>query len=147
MVAVQRAVDLDPLNARAFRAKGAVAYAARRYVEALAPLAQALQLNPKMTYAHALRGYVLLGLNRAADAEKSSNSNPKPNSISPVSPLAMPSWADQQEAQKAFAASSPRWVIVLFISRPKCSPNGAGPTTRFGNSIGLARLATPASSM
>jgi TolB-like protein/Tfp pilus assembly protein PilF len=62
--AVGRAVALDPLNPRAFRAQGSVAYAARRYQEALPPLTRALQLNPRMTYAHALIGSALLGMGR-----------------------------------------------------------------------------------
>ena len=68
--AVERAVLLDPLNPRAFRAQGSVAYAGRRYADAIAPLQRALQLNPKMTYAHALIGSSLLGLGRPADALK-----------------------------------------------------------------------------
>lgn len=66
--AVERAVLLDPLNPRAFRAQGSVAYAARRYDDALPPLHRALQLNPKMGFAHSLAGNSLLGLGRAADA-------------------------------------------------------------------------------
>jgi TolB-like protein len=77
MAAVERAVGLDPLNARAFRAKGSVAYAARRYADALPPLAQALKFNPKMTYAHALRGYAFLALDRPADAEKEFEAEPQ----------------------------------------------------------------------
>ncbi len=103
MAAVQRAVELDPLNARAFRAQGAVAYAARRYVEALPPLAQALQLNPKMTYAHALRGYVFLGLNRAEDAEKEFELEPQAQFHLSGLAIGNAKLGRQQEAQKAFA--------------------------------------------
>jgi tetratricopeptide (TPR) repeat protein len=103
MAAVQRAVDLDPLNARAFRAKGSVAYAGRRYAEALPPLAQALQLNPKITFAHALRGYALLGLNRAADAEKAFEAEPQPQFHLSGMAIGNAKLGRQQEAQKAFA--------------------------------------------
>jgi TolB-like protein/Tfp pilus assembly protein PilF len=68
--AVSRAVALDPLNPRAFRAQGSVAYAARRYADALPPLRHALQLNPKMTFAHSLAGSALLGLGRVEEARK-----------------------------------------------------------------------------
>jgi TolB-like protein/Tfp pilus assembly protein PilF len=76
--AVQRAVILDPLNPRAFRAQGSVAYAARRYADALPPLRHALELNPKMNFAHALAGSVLLGLGRTADALKEFEAEPGP---------------------------------------------------------------------
>jgi tetratricopeptide (TPR) repeat protein len=66
--AVERAVLLDPLNPRAFRAQGSVAYAARRYADALPPLRRALQLNPKLSFAHSLAGNALLGLGRTSDA-------------------------------------------------------------------------------
>ncbi len=75
-LAVQRAVVLDPLNPRAFRAQGSVAYAARRYSEALPPLRRALELNPKMNFAHSLIGSALLGLGRTADALKEFEAEP-----------------------------------------------------------------------
>lgn len=75
--AVERAVLLDPLNPRAFRAQGSVAYAGRRYGDALAPLRRALQLNPKMTYAHALIGSSLLGQGRTADALREFEAEPE----------------------------------------------------------------------
>jgi len=74
--AVQRAVVLDPLNPRAFRAQGSVAFAARRYEDALPPLRRALQLNPKMNVAHSLIGSALLGLGRNADALKEFEAEP-----------------------------------------------------------------------
>ncbi len=73
---VQRAVVLDPLNPRAFRAQGSVAYAARRYSDALPPLRRALELNPKMNFAHSLIGSALLGLGRPADALKEFEAEP-----------------------------------------------------------------------
>lgn len=75
--AVDRAVLLDPLNARAFRAQGSVAYAARDYADALPPLRHALQLNPTMTFAHSLAGNSLLGLGRTADALKEFEAEPE----------------------------------------------------------------------
>jgi TolB-like protein/Tfp pilus assembly protein PilF len=75
--AVDRAVLLDPLNPRAFRAQGSVSYAARRFADALPPLRHALQLNPKMTYAHALAGSALLSLGRTADALKEFEAEPE----------------------------------------------------------------------
>ena len=76
--AVERAVLLDPLNPRAFRAQGSVAYAARRFGDALPPLQRALQLNPKMTFAHSLIGSSLLGLGRNEEALKQFEAEPDP---------------------------------------------------------------------
>ena len=103
MAAVQRAVLLDPLNARAFRAKGAVAYAARRYADALPPLARGLQLNPKMTYAHTLRGFAFLALKRAADAEREFAAEPQTQFRLCGLAIAYAKLGRSQEAQKAFA--------------------------------------------
>lgn len=66
--AIDRAVLLDPVNARAWRAAGNVAYAARRYDEAIGKWKQALVLNPKLGTVHATTGYALFLLGRAADA-------------------------------------------------------------------------------
>lgn len=75
--AVQQATALDPLNSRAFRAQGSVAYAARRYSEALPPLRHALALNPKMTFAHFLAGCALLALGRVDEARKEFAAEPE----------------------------------------------------------------------
>ena len=75
--AVDRAALLDPLNPRAFRAQGSVAYAARRYADGLAPLRRALELNPAMGFAHSLAGNCLLGLGRTADAIKEFEAEPE----------------------------------------------------------------------
>jgi TolB-like protein/Flp pilus assembly protein TadD len=100
--AVDRAVLLDPLNPRAFRAQGSVAYAARRYAAAMPPLQHALQLNPKMTYAHALIGSSLLGQGRPADALKEFEAEPEAQFR--YSGLAITQYRlrDQAAAEKAF---------------------------------------------
>ena len=66
--AVTRAIALDPLNPRAYRAAGSVDYAARRYEAAIQPLKQALKLKPDITNAHALIGSSLLQLGRVEEA-------------------------------------------------------------------------------
>jgi len=76
--AIEQAVALDPLNPRAHRAEGSVAYAARRYSDALPPLRRALDLNPKMTFAHFLAGAALMGLGRLVDARKEFQAEPDP---------------------------------------------------------------------
>jgi TolB-like protein/Tfp pilus assembly protein PilF len=66
--AIQRALLLDPINARVHRASGSIEYAARRYADALPPLRRALELNPKISNAHALLGYCLMQLGKLKEA-------------------------------------------------------------------------------
>ncbi len=66
--AIERALVLDPLNARVHRAAGSIDYAARRYAEALPPLRRALELNPKISNAHAMIGYCLMQTGRLDEA-------------------------------------------------------------------------------
>ena len=101
--AVDRAVLLDPLNPRAFRAQGSVAYAARRYADALPPLRHALELNPKMTFAHSLVGNSLLGLGRTADALKEFEAETGPNFRLTGIAIAQHRLGNQAAAEKAFA--------------------------------------------
>jgi TolB-like protein/Tfp pilus assembly protein PilF len=100
--AVQRAVVLDPLNPRAFRAQGSVAYAARRYVDAIPPLRRALQLNPKMNVAHSLIGSALLGLGRNADALKEFEAEPGRQFALAGEAIAQRRLGNPSAAQKAF---------------------------------------------
>ncbi len=76
--AIAHAISLDPLNPRAFRAAGSIAYVGRRYGEALAPLQQALTLNPKITNAHGLIGFVLLQQGKPEDAKAALSIEPNP---------------------------------------------------------------------
>jgi len=101
--AVDRAVVLDPLNPRAFRAQGSVAYAARRYADALPPLRKALQLNPKMTFAHSLVGNSLLGLGKTAEALKEFEAEPEPQFRLAGLAIAQGRLGNRAAAEKAFA--------------------------------------------
>ena len=58
--AVQRAAELDPLNARAFRQLGQVELSARDYAAVSAPIMQALKLNPEMSNAWSTLGFAKL---------------------------------------------------------------------------------------
>lgn len=101
--AVERAVLLDPLNPRAFRAQGSVAYAARRYADALPSLRRALQLNPKMDFAHSLAGNSLLGLGRTADALKEFEAEPEAQFRLTGLAIARGRMGNRVGAEKAFA--------------------------------------------
>lgn len=74
--AIERATALDPINARVYRAAGSIDYAARRYEEALPPLRRALELNPKISNAHALLGYSLMQLGRMKEARAEFEAEP-----------------------------------------------------------------------
>ena len=74
--AISRAIALDPLNPRTFRAAGSIAYAGRRYAEALAPLRRALALNPQINNAPSLIGNCQLQLGRLAEAKKAYEAEP-----------------------------------------------------------------------
>ena len=56
---IARAVALDRLNPRVFKAQGEVMFAGRRYPQALAAFRQALVLNPAATLVHAPIGRIL----------------------------------------------------------------------------------------
>lgn len=101
--AVERAVSLDPLNPRAHRAQGSVAYAARRFADALPPLQRALQLNSKMTFAHSLAGNSLLGLGRVADALKHFEAEPEAQFRLTGLAIAERRLGNHAAAEKAFA--------------------------------------------
>ena len=66
--AASRAMDLDRLNPRAFRAGGLVQYLARNYTDAFPLSKQALKLDPELRNAHGHIGYGLLMLGRNAEA-------------------------------------------------------------------------------
>ena len=66
-------------------------------------LEQALRLNAKMTYAHALRGYAFLGLDRAADAEKEFEAEPEAQFHLSGMAIGNARLGRRREAEKAFA--------------------------------------------
>jgi TolB-like protein/Tfp pilus assembly protein PilF len=100
--AIARALALDPLNPRTFRAAGSINYAARRYADALPPLDRALKLNPKMTSANALRGGSLMQLGRLPEARAAFEAEPQ--TMFKLAGLAIVDrrLGDDGSAQKAF---------------------------------------------
>lgn len=69
--AIERALALDPLNPRTWRAAGSIELGSGRPQQALARFDRALALNPTMSNAHALKGYALIQLRRWAEAKAS----------------------------------------------------------------------------
>ncbi len=57
-----------PLNPRTHRASGLIAYASRRYGDAVDAYRRALQLNPDISNANAFMGNALMQLNKLQDA-------------------------------------------------------------------------------
>lgn len=74
--AIAKALTLDPLNANAYRTAGWVAYAARRYADAIPMLQRALELNPKIANAHASIGDAKLLLGQTREARESYAAEP-----------------------------------------------------------------------
>jgi TolB-like protein/DNA-binding winged helix-turn-helix (wHTH) protein/Flp pilus assembly protein TadD len=66
--AMARSGALDRLNARIFRWKGEIEYSAHQFTASLAPLQQALQLNPKLGVVRSALGASLLMLGRTTEA-------------------------------------------------------------------------------
>ena len=66
--AIDWALALDPLNPRTHRAAGIIAYASRRYDDAIVQAQRALELNPKISNANAAIGDSLMLLGKLADA-------------------------------------------------------------------------------
>ena len=60
--ALEPALVRDPLNPLIHRAAGGIAYAGRRFADAIPPLEKALAMNPKLTRAHAAIGDARLNL-------------------------------------------------------------------------------------
>ena len=63
-----QALRLDPLNPLIHRAAGAIEYAARNYVASISHARRALEMNPRMSRAHAAIGDALLMLGRNEEA-------------------------------------------------------------------------------
>jgi tetratricopeptide (TPR) repeat protein len=74
--AIERALVLDPLNARVHRAAGSIDYAARLYADALPSLRRALELNPEISNAHSLLGYCQMQLGKLKEARAEFEAEP-----------------------------------------------------------------------
>jgi TolB-like protein/Tfp pilus assembly protein PilF len=66
--AIDWALALDPLNPRTHRAAGTIAFASRRYADAITQGRRALELNPKISNANAAIGDSLMELGKLAEA-------------------------------------------------------------------------------
>lgn len=66
--AIEDALALDPLNPRTHRAAGSIAYASRRYADAVTHSRRAIELNPAISNAHANMGDALMGLGKLDEA-------------------------------------------------------------------------------
>jgi len=74
--AIDRALALDPLNPRTHRAAAAIAFASRRYADAVTQGRRALELNPKISNANATVGDSLMELGKVADARAAYQQEP-----------------------------------------------------------------------
>ena len=74
--AIERALALDPLNPRTYRAAGTIAYASRDYDQALKRYRRALQLNPGMNNANAFIGDALMEMRKLDEARNAYRAEP-----------------------------------------------------------------------
>ncbi len=74
--AIARAILLDPLNPRTYRAAGSIDYAARLYADGLAPLDRALALNPKIANAYYYIGACQVQRGRLREARAAFDKEP-----------------------------------------------------------------------
>jgi TolB-like protein/Tfp pilus assembly protein PilF len=75
--AIERALALDPLNPRTHRAAGSIAFATRRYADAVTQYQRALQLNPQISSAYAGLGDSLMALGKMQEARIAYAAEPK----------------------------------------------------------------------
>jgi len=74
--AIERALVLDPLNPRTWRAAGSIALGSGQPRQAVERYDKALELNPSISNAHALKGYALIGLKQWKEAKASLDQEP-----------------------------------------------------------------------
>ena len=74
--AIERALVLDPLNPRTWRAAGSISLASSQLKTALERYDKALELNPAISNAHALRGYALIELKKWKEARETLDQEP-----------------------------------------------------------------------
>lgn len=74
--AIERALALDPLNPRTHRAAGSIAYASRRYAQAVAHGRKAVELNPQMSNVNALIGDAQMAIGNLAAARSAYAAEP-----------------------------------------------------------------------
>ena len=68
LLAINRAILLDPLNALIYRILGTVHFAAKRYPEAISAIQETLKLSPSLPETHSRIGMSLLCQNKNGDA-------------------------------------------------------------------------------
>jgi hypothetical protein len=101
--AIERALVLDPLNPRTWRAAGMIDFFSNRPREAVPRLDRALELNPSMSNAQAMKGYSLIMLGRWAEARKALDGEPTPMFRLTGLAILGGKTADKALAQKSFA--------------------------------------------
>ena len=102
--AIERAVALDPLNARAHRAAGSIDYAARDYDGAIGHLRRAIALNPEITNAYAYLGMCLMEKGEFEPARAALAKEPKAVFRLSGQAILAHRAGDQAAAQRAFDA-------------------------------------------
>jgi TolB-like protein len=101
--AIERALVLDPLNPRTWRAAGSIAFASAEFQQAVERCDKALELNPSISNAHALKGYALIELKRWKEAKESLEEEPSTMFRTTGLAILGAKTGDKAQAEKSFA--------------------------------------------
>lgn len=117
LVTMDKAIDLDRLNPFMYLAKAHALYCARRHAEAIKVYGQALAMNPRMTYAHAESGNVLLALGEVASAHDAFAAEPLESEKWTGLAIAAHRAGDRAAAQQNLAALQARYGDTVLYQQ------------------------------
>jgi TolB-like protein/Tfp pilus assembly protein PilF len=100
---IQRVIELDPLNARAFRSAGFIALFARDYADAIAQMQRALELNPSLASAQFVIAVARLMQGDAAGALTAAKAERVPQFALTTTAIAAHKLGDAAQADAAYA--------------------------------------------
>ena len=117
LVTMDKAIDLDRLNPFMYLARAHALYCARRHGEAIKVYGQALAMNPRMTYAHAESGNVLLALGEVASARDAFAAEPLDSEKWTGLAIAAHRAGDKAAAQQNMAALKTRYGDTVLYQQ------------------------------
>ncbi|MEO0058170.1 MAG: hypothetical protein RIT17_1643 [Pseudomonadota bacterium] len=100
---IKRVIELDPLNARAFRSAGFIALFARDYADAIAQMQRALELNPSLASAQFVIAIARLMQGDATGALEAAKAERVPQFALTMTAIAAHKLGDTAQADAAYA--------------------------------------------
>jgi tetratricopeptide (TPR) repeat protein len=100
---IKRVIELDPLNARAFRSAGFIALFARDYADAIAQMQRALELNPSLASAPFVIAIARLMQGDATGALEAARAERVPQFALTMTAIAAHKLGDTAQADAAYA--------------------------------------------